>query len=366
MLIEASNSSFLDGSAPSKKRDFRLDVIRVVAILLVMLIHSFEACYGDAAWKDSHSIAFSLSFCLGRLGVPMFFMLTGYLVLAKDYSTEGALSGFYRQSWTSLLTTILFWTVVYGILFVAAGQASVLDVVKWVLFLEDVPAGLWWFVPAVVSLYSAIPFVSRALNGLSPRALIVPAMFVLAYGFIVPTLSRCAPVLGWGVSSSVNVGYLFSPYGAYILLGYALRRFGWGRWACQARPFVVLALAVSIAVGTALAWHGVKLWYDTLPVAIGGVSLFIFLFGFIPVNEEVPGRVRRTLTWASKVSFAAYFLELVPLRVMAWQGILPDPCVTMACIIFFVLLVILGAVLGVLWVATSRLPRLRKLVFHAR
>lgn len=182
-------------------RDIRLDVIRSVAILLVILIHAFEMCYGSAPWKEGGvgSLSFSLAFWLGRLGVPMFFMLTGYLVLSKDYSDDEAVRNFYRRSWSSLLTTILLWTTVYCAVYVFSGRSSPIDAAKYMLLLENVPAGLWWFVSAIVSLYVAVPFVSRALDGLQPRTLLVPAAFVLAYGFFVPTYNNCvAPLIGWG------------------------------------------------------------------------------------------------------------------------------------------------------------------------
>lgn len=182
-------------------RDIRLDVIRSVAILLVILIHAFEMCYGSVPWQEggTGSLSFSLAFCLGRLGVPMFFMLTGYLVLSKDYSDAEAVRNFYRRSWSPLLITILLWATVYCVVYVLGGRSSPLDAVKYILLLENVPAGLWWFVPAIVSLYVAVPFVSRALDGLQARTLLIPAAFVLAYAFLVPTYNNCvAPLIGWG------------------------------------------------------------------------------------------------------------------------------------------------------------------------
>lgn len=286
--MQDSNAS---GEEPSKKRrDFRLDLIRVVAIFLVVFVHSFEACYGALSGRGHARLHSRWRTALGGLAFRCFFMLTGYLVLARDYSAEGAVRGFYRRSYAPLLLTILLWTLIYGAVYVAVGRASMRDVVRWILLLDDVPAGLWWFVPAIISLYAAVPFVSRALSGLSPRALAVPATFVLVYGFAVPTVVRCAPALGVGgsVSSSVTVGYLFGSYGAYIILGYALRRFGWECRTRGARPVAAAVLALSVALGAALVWRGAKLWYDTLPVATGGVALFILLMGSCPRGGGIP------------------------------------------------------------------------------
>lgn len=67
------------------KRIIFLDYIRSFAILCVLLMHTTERVYTlnamTLAQESMHSRIFSVSlFTVGRLGVPIFFFLTGFLM----------------------------------------------------------------------------------------------------------------------------------------------------------------------------------------------------------------------------------------------------------------------------------------------
>lgn len=76
------------------KRIVSLDILRTIAILDVLLVHCTESVYPmNNPTLLSYSIlsqflAISL-FTLGRLGVPIFFFISGYLLLDKDYKNGG-------------------------------------------------------------------------------------------------------------------------------------------------------------------------------------------------------------------------------------------------------------------------------------
>ena len=70
-----------------------IDLLRALAILMVILCHATEGIYPlsisgmDDLSVQSKAAAFT-SFTFGRLGVPIFLMISGYLLLDKDYDPE--------------------------------------------------------------------------------------------------------------------------------------------------------------------------------------------------------------------------------------------------------------------------------------
>ena len=61
-----------------------LDVLRTIAIVAVLV------CHGS---KTGLIAPFSaLLLAVGQLGVPLFALLTGYLMLGRDYSSGGGIS----------------------------------------------------------------------------------------------------------------------------------------------------------------------------------------------------------------------------------------------------------------------------------
>lgn len=72
------------------KRILWIDNIRALATAFVVLCHVTESIYSlntegmDMLADEQQVIALSM-FTLGRLGVPMFFFLSGYLLLDSEY-----------------------------------------------------------------------------------------------------------------------------------------------------------------------------------------------------------------------------------------------------------------------------------------
>ena len=90
-----------------QNRIIQLDFIRVVAIVLVVLIHSVEIVYSFSLESINSMELSTRIFCLalktiGRIGVPFFLFLTGYLLLPRHYSSMD-INHFYKTHLLRLL-----------------------------------------------------------------------------------------------------------------------------------------------------------------------------------------------------------------------------------------------------------------------
>ncbi len=65
-----------------RKRDIHLDLIRVVAIISVIWIHCQEN--GNFSLAPGGVPVDALTYLFGRMGVPLFFMLTGALLIPRE------------------------------------------------------------------------------------------------------------------------------------------------------------------------------------------------------------------------------------------------------------------------------------------
>lgn len=77
-----------------------IDLLRCIAICCVLLTHATERVYTfniESMTPISASVVFAFTlFSIGRLGVPIFFMITGYLLLDRSY-TEGGGGAFLEE-----------------------------------------------------------------------------------------------------------------------------------------------------------------------------------------------------------------------------------------------------------------------------
>ena len=111
-------------------RIYWLDVARAMAIVCIVVCHactrSFSIGTETLAEFEAYGVAFSVGkamlYVFSRLGVPLFLMITGALLLGRDYTGEGKLERFYKNNWLPILRTTVIW---FGIMYLyQIGRAS--------------------------------------------------------------------------------------------------------------------------------------------------------------------------------------------------------------------------------------------------
>ena len=103
-----------------RERNKAIDFARAFAIICVILTHVTETTYqlqAEAVWGGEHIKLLALSlFAIGRLGVPIFLFLTGYLLLDRGYSIE-KMKYFWNNNLKSLLMITEIWIIIYFVFF---------------------------------------------------------------------------------------------------------------------------------------------------------------------------------------------------------------------------------------------------------
>lgn len=192
-------------------RIFWLDVTRVVAIFGVVLLHVAAPHlykFGTISADDWH-IA-NLIDAFTRPSVPLFFMVSGALLLAKpiDFSTL-------KRRLFKLIIPLIVWSIVYLVLLSFTDPnfnltASVLRApIKPVIY-------HLWFLYAMIGLYICLPLIAPMIQAARPSQLYYGlGLWVLASS-IIPMLE---PFLA--VKSSIELSTM-AGYMGYMVLGYVL------------------------------------------------------------------------------------------------------------------------------------------------
>lgn len=95
------------------KRNISLDIFRICAIFFVIMAHVFEDAYNlpdlsHLSLSNLDAWSVYLGFTIGRLGVPIFLMLTGYFLVDRDW-TDDKIKRFYRNNLMRLFITWEVW-----------------------------------------------------------------------------------------------------------------------------------------------------------------------------------------------------------------------------------------------------------------
>lgn len=136
----------------TKKRIFYFDELRALAIIFVVLCH---ACILFRPFRyETLTVSMpGIFYVLTHVAVPIFFMLSGALLLNRDYH---GLSAFFKKRFSRILYPFLFWIPIAIIISLFILHNSYNDAFKTFFGINRWP----WFVWTMMGIYLILPVVN--------------------------------------------------------------------------------------------------------------------------------------------------------------------------------------------------------------
>lgn len=303
----------------NKARIVWLDYARMIAIVCVVITHVTETVYQMNAENlmqySFHQRIFAISmFTIGRLGVPIFFFLTGYLLLDCKYSSERYKS-FLKKNFCGLLLTTMIWIIIYNI-FNAMFLNIPFDIgkcLKNLLFLKPTEMTHMWYMPVIIGIYLFIPFVANALYNTDIRVFSIPLIIAFIYHFIMPCVNVWLMANGHeSVYALPDLSFSGNEYGFMILLGYLVKKGVFNR--IRSLVFAILGIIgfiFTVFIQNYSNMHGVSynVWYNCASLLIADLSIFVLL-------SRAKLKYEKIVQSISRASFGVYLIHnlvLIPL-----------------------------------------------------
>jgi surface polysaccharide O-acyltransferase-like enzyme len=289
--------------------DPSLDGIRLVATLMVLLIHISGK--GFPAMVD-HWWAVNVYESVSRICVPLFFMLTGALLLPRKNTVTNVLARVWRVS-----LALFAWSFIYLIYYKAKG----VEFDGWLLLILKKPvAGHLWYLYTLIGAYFFIPVLSSFFVNSSVRlqSLVLFVWFVASS--LLPVANRFADAPFFGIDLS-----FFYIYPAYILAGALIYSH-----LKVTRGLLMLCFAfwgVSILLTALLTWYFFKglqvnneTFYEYFSpfVVVGALSAFICIRCLSSYLCGFNGFVRKAIVFFGSSSFGVYLVH--PLIIWTFEN----------------------------------------------
>ena len=305
-----------------------LDAVRALAILSVTFNHalsrSFAIYSGTQAefLRMSHweSLIKALFYVFSRLGVPLFLMITGSLLMDRNYEDTEVVNRFYRHNWWRLFRTTEIWLFIMFVYLQFSGhsvfrQAGLLAAIKkllyTLLFVDQVTMASMWYMSMILVLYLMIPVMSIALKHINKRVFFGLLSIAIVSGMLIPNINTTMRALGVDKSLvfSLSISDLFSVYFIYVLIGYWL-----SNGECQGIRTTWVCLAF---VTTFLATVLYQYWIYATPsdyyiryADIGILASSACLFEMIRRGVKGKKRSKKLCTFISKISLGIFFVHI--------------------------------------------------------
>ena len=188
-----------------KERIFYLDELRALAIIFVLLAHvcrkfSEYSIIGSWQWFCSSPL---VDFAI--MGVPLFLMISGSLLLNKEMS----LGDFLKRRFSRILIPFIPWALIlpFLLLFISNNHISFSSYINILLDNE------YWFVWMLIGVYLFIPIVNSFIKEYSWKG----CEYYLVIWFFYLILNT----LGLFPFHQLELSY-FAGYFGYLMLGYYL------------------------------------------------------------------------------------------------------------------------------------------------
>jgi len=257
----------------------------------------------------------------GRFAVPVFVMLSGYLLLGKYKNLTDFLSKrFSRIFIPFLLWTIIFmlWGNYFGIIPAEKTKFELVDILKKILTGGAGGSGHLWFVYMLLGLYLFSPIVSRWITQATDQEV----KFFLIMWFVACTVYPYFEKF-LGIKINFEIRY-FSGYLGYFVLGYFLgnlpinlpqRNVGFIALAVFLISWIITFVGIYFSTLSNNKVYESSLFdYLSLSVILMSISAFLTFKNLLNVD------ILPTLTTQlDKFSYGMYLMHLIPMKTLSRQ-----------------------------------------------
>ncbi len=302
--------------------NFTVDLIRTVAIVLIIFVHANGFPYGLSAGFTSVAAfnwwTVSVYDAFANIGVPLFVMVSGMLLLDPAKCDE-PIGVFYKKRFARIGLPMIFWTAVYFAWghFIYGYALTPFSIFKGLI------SGSYphlWFLYLVIGLYLVTPILRVIVKYIDRKRFRLLLGLWVVGGFFVPFVQV---FVGYNYNP---VLFVFSGWIGYFLLGFFLLKSEVRSWVVYlALVLGVVAAVVGDAVAPIFAgasvigfFHG----YLMFNMVAASAGAFLILLSFSRGRFEGNSLVDRFLHWVGQNTLGIYLIHLIVLETIqaGWLG----------------------------------------------
>jgi surface polysaccharide O-acyltransferase-like enzyme len=324
-----------------KKRIFYYDLLRAFAIVAVIMCH-VDPFFGNYDPFFKH-LLHSIFHDIGLLGVPIFLMISGALLLNRDYD----LAGFIKRRFSRICYPFVFWIIIIlsiGILYFNWNAKY-----AWNVFIGG-PASIIWFFWMLVGVYLFLPVVNAFIQKYGLRG----AEYFLAI-YMFTALLKTFNI--YPLFPSFDLNY-FASFIGYPVLGYYLTN---KDFKVDDKKMLIIGLAIflvflAIYVSASMYKLDIGRHYQNIVNVLMAVGFFIFveymdkLNLFDAIKERAVGKM---IVSISICSYGMYYAHFIIINYLTRFGIKSNKLV-----LFVLIFIVVSS-----WLVTyalSKIPYVKK------
>ena len=311
-----------------------IDILRIVSCFMVVLAHCCDPFMAQFTNNHADYMSAIAWGSLMRPCVPLFVMISGFLLLPVTTTT----SAFYSRRIKKIVIPLIFWSVITPLLyfgylsFFETSNPNILaenftfdaTLTKLYTFLfnftyDTIPL---WYLYMLIGVYLFMPIIGAWLNQAEKKEI---RLFLIIWGvtMLLPYVKMFAPMVGYlGNYGSMDilgecfwnpygVFYYFSGFTGYVVLAYYLKKYplnwSWTRTTSIAVPLFVLGYLITyygfIAVGKIYPGN-----YEYLEILwyFSGINVFMMTIAVYLLIHKIEYKGSKSVKTAAGLTFGVF------------------------------------------------------------
>lgn len=308
-----------------REKNYNLELLRVVACFMVVTIHVanyYSRGYGLGEVNLPSYIFSVITNVISRISVPIFFMISGSLLVDETLLIKKSLRRVGNTLWSLMVWSAIYyvWNYVY--------RDRVYDF--RLIFSEPVKAHLW-FLYAIIGMYLVLPFLQNMFKDMQDILMRYFAALWFLFLTIEYVLGLCEIPVAYNIPLVGNSCYL-----GYFVLGYivkgTIKKVPISKKTCYGGAALCLAtVIVFTCICTVLQGSHYDRLFQYRNILIAIASALVFYDALKNEHHPYKEKTKKVLKFLSGHSFTIYLchilfldivkLEFAPRSISAFIGI---------------------------------------------
>lgn len=316
-----------------------LEMIRIIAIFSVILLHCNSPFFTDAHMFESKTWWLTnIVNAISRFGVPLFFMISGYLLLSSK--TADNIVAFYKKRFLKIVPPFLIWSFIYYCNNYVMYHAPFTISDFLICMGTQNIVYHFWYLYTILFFYLLTPFIKKIINQCNEKQLYILLFIIILPTTICPVFNRL--LQNW----CLYFPMVIDGYWGFFLLGYLLGTYDLPKKYRQILYGIAILCVLLAILGTdrTSSHDEIDIFYSggyQYHAFVISAAIFVFLKHTVPAIKNK--LLSNTITKLGNLSFGLYLCHVFIIEKL--NILLPLPKVYQKIMIYAVITFVVGYII---------------------
>lgn len=166
-----------------KKRDYNMDLLRILAAFMVIVIHVSAYNFSNTPTKSIEWLSYNFYDSIVRSAVPIFLMISGAFFLSDKIQSN--IKKIYTKYIFKLIVVFIFWSIAYALFSLFTDRLSINQMISSII------TGHFhlWYLPVIIGIYVISPFIYKFIKNSDEK--------IFKYFIILLLIASCCKTISY-------------------------------------------------------------------------------------------------------------------------------------------------------------------------